>query len=160
MRLLRNGESFPTLVIRAVGGGTLVLPDVVRGSFAVVLVYRGAWCPFCTTQLAGFAAEKAALGALGVKVVALSVDDERTTSELATRLSLDFPLGHSADAERVSEATGAFTNDNPKYLQPTAFTLTPKGTVMAATYSTQAVGRLVAPDLIKFVSFMKSKLAA
>ena len=160
MRLLRNGESFPKLEIPAVGGGTLVLPDAVRGSFAVILVYRGAWCPFCTAQLAGFAAEKASLDALGVKVVALSVDDELTSSELAARFSLKFLLGHSADADRVSEATGAFTSDSPKYLQPTAFTLTPEGTVMAAVYSTQAIGRLVALDLVKFVSFMKSKLAA
>jgi peroxiredoxin len=160
MRLLRNGEAFPKLEIPAVGGGTLVLPDAVRGSFAVILMYRGAWCPFCTAQLAGFAAEKASLDALGVKVVALSVDDELTSSGLTAQLGLNFPLGHRADAERVSEATGAFTNDSPKYLQPTAFTLTPEGTVMAAVYSTQAIGRLVAPDLIKFVSFVKSQMAA
>jgi peroxiredoxin len=160
MRLLQNGESFPKLEIPAVGGGTLVLPDAVRGSFGVILVYRGAWCPFCTAQLGGFAAEKAALDALGVKVVALSVDNELMTSELVAKFSLNFPLGYSADVARVSEATGAFMNDSPKYLQPTAFTLTPEGTVMAAVYSTQAIGRLVAPDLIRFVSFMKSRLAA
>jgi peroxiredoxin len=160
MRLLRNGESFPELEIPAVGGGTLVLPDTVRGSFAVILTYRGAWCPFCTAQLAGFAAEKASLDAIGVKVVAFSVEDELTSSKLTAQVGLNFPLGHSADADRVAEVTGTFTNDSPKYLQPTAFTLTPEGTVMAAVYSTQAIGRLVAPDLIKFVSFMKSKLAA
>ena len=160
MPRLQNGESFPKLEIPAVGGGTLVLPDAVRGSFGVILVYRGAWCPFCTAQLAGFAAEKASLDALGVKVVALSVDDELTSTGLAAQFGLNFPLGHSADVHRVAEVTGAFTNDSPRYLQPTAFTLTPEGTVMAAVYSTQAIGRLVAPDLIKFVSFMKSKLAA
>jgi peroxiredoxin len=160
MRPLRNGETFPVLEMPAVGGGTLVLPEAVRGWFAVILIYRGAWCPFCVAQLAGFAAEKASLEALGVRIVALSVEDERASSELQSQHGLNFLLGHSADADRVSEATGAFTNDGPKYLQPAAFTLTPHGVVMAAVYSTQAIGRLVAPDLIKFVSFMKSKSTA
>jgi hypothetical protein len=60
----------------------------------------------------------------------------------------------------VSAATGAFTNDAPRYLQPAAFTLTPDGKVLAAVYSTSATGRLVAKDLIGFVSYVKSQAAA
>ena len=59
----------------------------------------------------------------------------------------------------MSTATGAFTNDNPRYLQPAAFTLMPDGKVLAAVYSTSATGRLVAKDLIGFVSSVKSQAA-
>ena len=61
MPLLNNGDAFPKLAVPAVGGGAIALPGAVAGSWGVVLIYRGAWCPFCNAQLAGYAAEKDAL---------------------------------------------------------------------------------------------------
>jgi peroxiredoxin len=160
MAQLKNGDQFPHLHIQKVGGGTIMLPNDVAGSFGVVLIYRGAWCPFCAAQLADFAMHKEALEALGIKAVALSVDDEPTTAAFAAKHDVTFPVGYRANADVVSAATGAFTNDDPRFLQPAAFTLTPDGEVLAAVYSTSATGRLVAKDLIGFVTYVKSKLNA
>jgi peroxiredoxin len=157
MAQLENGDQFPHLNIPKVGGGTIMLPNDVAGVFGVVLIYRGAWCPFCAAQLADFAMRKEALEALGVKVVAFSVDDEPTTAAFAAKHDISFPMGCRANADVVSAATGAFINDSPRYLQPAAFTLTPDGKVLAAVYSTSATGRLVAKDLIGFVTYVKSK---
>jgi peroxiredoxin len=44
---LGNGETFPSLQLPLVGGETLSLPDDLAGDFGVVLVYRGAWRPYC-----------------------------------------------------------------------------------------------------------------
>lgn len=159
MAQLKNGDLFPKLTVKTVQGGSLTLPDTLVGSFGVVLIYRGSWCPFCSAQLADFAAHKMELDALGVKVVALSVDDEATSATFAAKHNVQFPVGYGADAEAVSAATGAFANDSPRHLQPTAFTLTPEGKVLAAVYSTSATGRLVARDLIGFVSYVKSRSA-
>ncbi len=82
MSRLENGEKFPHLEVPAVGGGTITLPDELRGHFGVVLVYRGSWCPYCNAQLAGFQRAKEALEAQDIKVVALSVDDEATSTAL------------------------------------------------------------------------------
>jgi hypothetical protein len=41
MSRLRNGQPFPSLEVRAVGGGTIWLPDDLAGSYGVVLIYRG-----------------------------------------------------------------------------------------------------------------------
>src|SRR5271163_3006343 len=101
MPILQNGGAFPKLVIPAVGGGTITLPDALAGSWGAVVIYRGAWCPFCNAQLAGYAAEKQALDALGLKVIALSVDDEATSAATIAKNHLQFPVGHSADAEVV-----------------------------------------------------------
>ena len=160
MTLLQNGNAFPKLQVSAVGGGTVSLPDDLVGSYGVVLIYRGAWCPVCNEQLLDYAAEKDVLDGLGVKVVALSVDDEATAAGLVAKLNLQFPIGHGADADRLAAATGAFTNDSPRYLQPTAFVLSPAGSVMASVYATNAVGRLVAADAARFVGFMRSKASA
>jgi peroxiredoxin len=159
MPLLNNGDAFPKLTIPAVGGGAIVLPDAFAGSWGVALIYRGAWCPFCNAQLAGYAAEKEALDRLGIKVVALSVDDEATSAATVAKNHLQFPVGHSANADAVAAATGAFVNAHPRYLQPAGFVLAPDGTVKASVYATSAIGRMLAKDVVGFVGYLQSVAA-
>lgn len=154
---LRNGDRFPALDTPAVGGGTLSLPDDLAGLFGVVLVYRGAWCPYCNAQLAAFSRASDTLAELGAEVVAFSVDDEATTAALADKHHLPFRLGHSADAAKVAEVTGAYTNEDPLYLQSTGFVLAADGSVLTAVYSSAAIGRLVADDVVGLVRYIKSQ---
>ena len=156
MSVLHNGEVFPTLTIEAVGGGAIALPDDLAGSFGVVLLYRGSWCPYCKAQLAAFSRAHDTLAELGVKVVALSVDDEATSSEFARANGLRFPVGHTANAEQIAAATGAYVNEDPKYFQTTGFVLDPAGKVITAVYSSGAIGRLVADDVVGFVRYVRS----
>ena len=156
MPRLHNGDRFPHLAIKRVGGGCLSLPDDVAGAYAVILVYRGSWCPYCNAQLAGFARAESKLAELGIKVVALSVDDEPTSAALAEKHRLRFPIGHSADAEQVAAALGAYTHDTPTYVQSTGFVLDPDGRILVAVYSSEAIGRLVADDVVGFVRYVKS----
>jgi peroxiredoxin len=157
MSRLQNGEIFPALNIPAVGGGSIRIPELFGGSWGVVLIYRGAWCPYCMVQLAGFQRAGEKLAEAGVKVVALSVDDEVTTRATIEKHRLSFPVGHSADVEQVAAVTGAYTNQSPRYLQTTGFLLTPDGKVANAVYSSGPIGRLVAEDVIGMVTYLKSK---
>lgn len=156
MSLLHNGDAFPDLTIDAVGGGSISLPGDLAGSYAVVLLYRGSWCPYCNAQLAAFSRAGDALAALGVRVVALSVDDESTSAALVERLRIGFRVGFGADVDAIAAATGAFTNDDPKYLQSTGFVLDPDGNVVTAVYSSGAIGRLVPDDVVGFVRYLRS----
>jgi peroxiredoxin len=156
MSRLDNGQPFPSLEVPAVGGGTISLPDDLAGSYGVVLIYRGSWCPYCNAQLAAFSRAFDALTELDVMVVALSVDDEETSAALVAKHKLRFPVGHSADAGKVAAATGAYVNDEPHYLQSTGFLLAPDGTVQVAVYSSDGIGRLVADDVAGLVSYLKS----
>jgi peroxiredoxin len=153
MSRLHNGDPFPSLSVPAVGGGTISLPDDLAGFYGIVLIYRGSWCPYCNAQLAGFSRATEALNGLGAKVVALSVDDEASAAAFVAKRSLAFPVGHSADAEKVAAATGAYTNEDPQYLQSTGFVLAPDGTVLTAVYSSDAIGRLVADDVLGFIRY-------
>jgi peroxiredoxin len=154
MSRLRNGQLFPALEVPAVGGGTICLPADLAGSYGVILIYRGSWCPYCNAQLAAFSRAAGVLAGLGVKVIALSVDDEQTSAALVARHRLRFPVGHSADADKVAEATGAYVNDDPRYLQSTGFVLAPDGTVRVAVYSSDAIGRLAADDVAGYVRYL------
>ena len=155
MPRLENGQKFPSLQLPLVGGGTASLPDDLVGDFGVVLIYRGAWCPYCNAQLAAFSRAKEELDAAGVKVVAFSVDDEATTAELVAKRRLSFPVAHSADADEVAGALGAYVNDEPRHLQSTGFVLAPDGSVVTALYSSGAIGRLLPEDVIGLVRYAK-----
>ena len=160
MALLNPGDHFPSITVTPVDGEPVNLPDSLAGHFAVILFYRGAWCPYCNAQLRAFQHASDKLEGLDAEVVALSVDDEATTRELVAKHGLRFPVGHSADALAVAGATGAFVNDDPVYLQSTGFVLNPEGDVIVSVYSSGAICRLVPEDVVGLVNYLKSKQPA
>ena len=113
-----------------------------------------------TTQLSAFQRALDGLAVVDAAVLALSVDDEATTRDLITRHGLRFPVGHSADAAAVAEATGAFVNPDPPFLQSTGFVLDPDGRVMVSVYSSGAIGRLVPQDVIGLVRYLREDAEA
>lgn len=160
MSLLNPGDRFPTISVAVGGGETLILPDSLSGSFGVVLFYRGSWCPYCNAQLRTFQRSVVQLGDVGAKIVALSVDDEATTATTIAKHGLSFPIGHSANASEISQATGAFVNPDPVFLQSTGFVLDPSGKVLVSVYSSGAIGRLVPEDVIGLVGYVRSQSAS
>ena len=160
MPLLSPGDRFPRLYVHTIDGTDLDVPGSLAGDFGVVLFYRGAWCPYCNAQLRAFQRAHDKLTEAGVRVAALSVDDESTTRQLAAKLDLAFPLGHSANAREVAELTGAFVNPDPVYLQSTGFILDPAGNVVVGVYSSGAIGRLVPEDVLGLVRYLKEHAAS
>jgi peroxiredoxin len=157
MSTLAPGDRFPVLTVQPVGGAPFDLPDSLAGAYGVVLFYRGSWCPYCIAQLRAFQRMEKSLTGLGIKVVALSVDDEATTADLVATHHLGFPVGHGADACKVAEATGAFVNEGPQYLQSTGFVLDPEGRVLVSVYSSGAIGRLEPTDVLGFVRYLRER---
>jgi peroxiredoxin len=156
---LQNDQAFPDLAIPAVGGGTLSLPADLAGSYGVILIYRGHWCPFCNEQLAAFASASEALSQEGIKVLAFSADDEATAREVIEKNRIPFKMGHSAEIEAVVGATGAYETRHKTrghYLESTGFVLSPDAAVVTAVYSSRAIGRLIPSDVIRLVSYLKS----
>ena len=97
---------------------------------------------------------------MDVTVVALSVDDEATTQELVAKHGLRFPVGYGADASAIADATGAFVNDDPLFLQSTGFVLDHGGRVVVSVYSSGAIGRLVPKDVIGLARYLRMHAAA
>jgi peroxiredoxin len=155
MALLSAGDQFPALSLQLPGGESLALPDALAGRFGVILFYRGSWCPYCNAQLRAFQRATSSLTDVGARVVALSVDDEATTSELIAKHGLTFPVGHSADPTEVAAATGAFVSGDPPFLQSTGFVLDPSGRVVVSVYSSGAIGRLVPDDVIGMIRYLR-----
>jgi peroxiredoxin len=159
MPLLNPGDPFPRLTISTTGGQTLTLPDAFAGDFGVVLFYRGSWCPYCNAQLRAFERAGQVLADNGIRVAALSVDDQETSAALVEKHKLTFPVGYGADARAVAGLTGAFVNPDPVYLQSTGFVLDPAAKVVVSVYSSGAIGRLVPDDVIGLVRYLREHTA-
>lgn len=65
----------------------------------------------------------------GVRVVAMSVNNEATVAALADKLQLPFPVAHRADAGTVAAALGCYVHERPPYLESTSFMLGPDSRV-------------------------------
>jgi peroxiredoxin len=160
MTRLTPGDRFPSITVAPVDGERMQLPDAFAGHFAVVLFYRGSWCPYCNAQLRTFHRAQETLTDLDVRTLALSVDDESTTRELIANHGLEFPVGYGADAHAVAEATGAFVNSERVYLQSTGFVLDPEGRVLVSVYSSGAIGRLVPDDVVGLIRYLREHATA
>jgi alkyl hydroperoxide reductase subunit AhpC len=99
------------------------------------------------------------LDGLDVKVVSRSVDDEDTAHELIAKHGLTFPVGHSADAVAIHEATGAVVTADPVHLRSTGFVIDPDGHVVVSVDSSGAIGRLMPEDVAGLVNYLKSVTA-
>jgi hypothetical protein len=73
---------------------------------------------------------------------------------------LAFPVGHSADSDQTAAVIGAYTNDKPRYLQPTDFILAPDGSILNAVYSSNAMGRIAPAEVKMLVSYIKAQAKA
>jgi alkyl hydroperoxide reductase subunit AhpC len=96
------------------------------------------------------------LAAQNAKVVALSVDDRETTQALVDGIRVaSYPVLHSADAQQISEATGAMIERKRGFLHATGFLLNPEGKVSQAVYASGPIGRLSPLDTLKVLEFMQ-----
>jgi peroxiredoxin len=160
MALLNPGDAFPALSLTVPGGETVQVPGAFAGQYGVLLVYRGSWCPYCNAQLRAFQRASTTLAETGIRVAALSVDDEAATAGLIAQHGLTFPVGFGADARQIADLTGAFVNPDPVYLQSAGFVLDPQGKVIVSVYSSGAIGRLVPEDVIGLVRYAREHAPA
>jgi peroxiredoxin len=88
-RVLRVGDSLPELVLEDEEGGTLSTKALL-GHPAVLLFYRGNWCPLCMAQIRELAGEYRELAARGAKVLLVSPQPHEQTRALAARFDVPF----------------------------------------------------------------------
>lgn len=152
---LEPGERLPDITASRLGGGEIELPDDVADGWAVILFYRGHWCPFCRKQLEEFQANLEQFRSNDIEIVALSSDAEEEARKTAESYEIDFPVGFGLDPERVRESFGAYLGEDDGFVQATGFVLRPGGRVALAVYSSGAVGRLVARDVLGLIDYVR-----
>jgi peroxiredoxin len=106
--------------------------------------------------LAGFEKLKPELDALGVKVVAASIDPIDKAKEVAAELS--FPVGYGV-TRAMADQLGSWWEERRSIIQPSEFLVAADGKVRSATYSSGPIGRVDASDVVKLVNFYDKQAA-
>ena len=93
----------------------------------------------------------------GVRIVALSADGEEGAREMVADEGLSFPVLYGLDVEQAKERFGLYIQKGEKtHLQPAQFVLDPDGAIRLACYSSGAVGRLDAAEMLGVVEKARS----
>ena len=104
--------------------------------------------------MAGFGKERAALEAIGAKVVAASVDPLDKAKEVAAEVG--FPIAYGVTREQA-DAIGAWWEERRGIVQPAEFLLDRDGKVLSSTYSSGPIGRVDAADVVKHINFREAQ---
>ncbi|HVY31066.1 MAG TPA: redoxin domain-containing protein [Polyangiaceae bacterium] len=156
-RVLDAGDQLPDFQLSLVAGGRLSIPRDLKHPFSVVLVNRGAFCPYCIAQLRGYQASLAKLSAEGIGVVSFSADSLESAQKVVQENRLEFPVGYGAPVEAAARTLGVYYEPAPTpYLQSAGFVVQGPGKILTAVYSSGPLGRLLAQDVLGFVQYIRA----
>ena len=96
---LETGQPLPDFEVFTSEGVAVASRSLV-GAPALVLFYRGNWCPFCVTQIREVAAAYRDLDERGVKIVLISPQNEKNSVELADQF--DVPMMFWTDRDNAA----------------------------------------------------------
>lgn len=96
------GSEMPNVVFTDVDGKPVSTADL-RGAPAVLLFFRGNWCPLCMAQIREVAASYRALSDRGARVVLISPQSEKHTRSLAAKYEVPFEYWIDADLSAAKE---------------------------------------------------------
>ena len=115
----------------------LSLSSLISGKKALLIFYRGGWCPFCNEQLANIARDIERFKRSNAIIVAVSSEEVEKGKDLLKKLNLPFKLLSDAKLEGI-DAYGVRNNDISDTLKargitsmakPSAFIIDEKGII-------------------------------
>lgn len=137
---LKFGETLPEFSLEDTDGGT-VSSGSFMGNPALILFFRGNWCPLCMTQVKEIAADYQKLAGYGVQIVLVSPQSHQQTKDLAERF--DVPFKFLVDAgNRTADALGIAMENGV----PLGIAGYDPDTVMPTVIITDANGKIIFLD--------------
>lgn len=156
MAEVRVGQSAPDFVASGLSGEAVRLRDLIAGRKALLLFYRGGWCPFCNEQLAAITRDYQEFRELNVTVVAVSGEEVEKGKTLLQKLHLPFVLLSDASFEAI-DRYGVRNSIVPEALKergisqlpkPSAFVIDGTGIVRYKYIGKSALDRPKKEDLL------------
>ena len=157
---LEVGKKMPEFEL-AGPDGAIFRSAELNGSPAILVFYRGNWCPLCMAQIREIADRYQDLESLGVKVVLISPQNAAHTRKLAERHGLSFRYLID-ESNRLAESLGiALRNGVPAGLpgdfaadtvMPTVVAVNSSGTIV---YSDQTDNYRMRPEPDIFIAILR-----
>lgn len=135
-----RGQPLPDVSFATLSGDDISISDL-RGSKALLVFYRGNWCPLCMAQLREVRARADALA--GVKVKFISNQSAAHSRKLADQLDLPDHMEMLVDTDLKAAATLSIVDAGGT---PSGITGYPADTVMATVIALDEQGRVIFGD--------------
>lgn len=121
VRPILLGSRLPDVTLRTVGGQVTTLSKQVGGKPAILVFYRGGWCPYCNLQLSELRLIEAEAKALGYQMIAISPDRPEELAKTLDEGELTYTLLSDSQAEALKAFGIGFRLDDATYLKYKAF---------------------------------------
>lgn len=112
IRPLLLGSAMPDVAMQRVDGKSTTLKQQVGGKPAVLVFYRGGWCPYCNTQLSELRKIRKPLEDMGYQMIAISPDGPTELTKTLDKEQLDYTLLSDSKAEALRAFGIAFRVDD------------------------------------------------
>ncbi len=166
---LTVGDRAPQFALPNASGRLVDLAELLAAGPVVLTFYRGAWCPYCNTQLRGLQQALPEIESLGAALVAVSpqvpdgslelIDEHELTfevlSDAKSRIASDYGIVFAlaaADRELLLEVGNdlATTNDDESWVlpAPATFVIAGSGTIRYVRVDPDYTNRVQPAELI------------
>lgn len=153
-------QQAPELEISLVNGGTWKLSSQKPENFTMLVFYRGLHCPVCKSYTEELQTLKEKYEALGVNIIALSMDTEKRAKISKTEWAVaDIPLGYGLTEAQAKE-WGLFLSKGIKdaepelFSEPGLFLIRPNNEVYYVALNSEPFGRPHLRSFIKSIDFV------
>jgi peroxiredoxin len=112
-RAKQVSDRAPAIVLPDAHGKSFDVASLLKKGPAVVIFYRGGWCPYCNLELKSYQALQSRFAAAGASLVAISPEKPDDTVSTSEKNALTFPV-LSDVGQSVGKAFGivyAFTDE-------------------------------------------------
>jgi peroxiredoxin len=119
VRPILMGSKLPDVALRTVSGEATTLAKQVGGKPAILVFYRGGWCPYCNLQLSDLRLIEDQARALGYQMIAISPDRSEELSRTLDSVDLTYTLLSDSQANALKAFGIGFRVDDltvAKYL--------------------------------------------
>lgn len=101
VRPILLGSKLPDVPLRTVAGEATTLARQVAGQPAILVFYRGGWCPYCNLQLSELRLIEDQARAMGYQMIAISPDRPEELAKTLDSAELSYTLLSDSRAEAL-----------------------------------------------------------
>jgi peroxiredoxin len=159
-KTLMPGQQVPSLSVTLAGGGHFTLADNKPDNFTIVIFYRGLHCPICKGQLGDFHGKLKDFEAIGIDVVAVSMDPLDRAEQAKRDWGLPgLKLGHGLTQEQATSwglylSAAVKDNEPGVFSEPAIAIVRPDGTLYHWSVQTAPFGRAKAAELAGVMKYV------
>jgi peroxiredoxin len=118
---LNVGDRAPTFTVRTAKGDSYVFDANKRTKPALLIFYRGGWCPYCNTQLASLRTAEPELIAMGYEVLFMSTDRPELLYSSLKEPGINYTLLSDAKVQAAEAFGVAFRLDDATFARYKGF---------------------------------------